>query len=169
MLGFCDHRFGIDPCMMCVFPVDRTQPSGAELVARRLGLSPERFAEPNAVLSDNDLRELTEEQRARLRPLVGTPMCGLAQAAGLSDLESGDFMPSVPFVSLQAACLSVCRLLRAKQGLDVSENLVQYDALYGPQASTRELMKPQIGCICSERRTSIEKVRSARRKVGRAF
>ena len=165
MLGLCDYRHGVDPCMFCVFPVNRSAPSGAEVVAERLGLPVSLLADPDAVLSDADLVGRTEAQQALLRPLVGTPVCGLARAAGLSDLAAYDYMPSIPFVSLQAACLSVARLVAADLGLETVANFVQYDGLFGPQAGTVEVMKRRTECVCRDRATSIEKVRVRRRKL----
>ncbi len=163
MLGFCDYQHGIDPCMFCVFPPDQG-PSGAELVAERLGLSTKELADPDAVLTEADLQGKTANQQDLLRPHVGKPMCGLAQATGLSGLDADGFMPSVPFISLQAACLSVARLVAATNGTDtVRNNFVQYDGLFGPQAATIEAMKRRPGCVCSARASSIDVVRTSRR------
>jgi len=162
MLGFCDYRYGIDPCMFCVFPPGQG-PSGAELVAERLGLSAQELADPGAILTEADLHGKTAEQQNLLRPHVGKPMCGLAQATGLSGLDADGFMPSVPFISLQAASLSVARLVAGMNGTyTVGSNFVQYDGLFGPQAATIETMKRRPGCVCSARASSIEAVRASR-------
>jgi hypothetical protein len=162
MLGLCDYRHGIDPCMFCVFPPGQG-PSGAEVVAVRLGLSVQELADPDAVLTEADLHGKTVEQQNLLRPHVGKPMCGLAQATGLSGLDADGFMPSVPFISLQAACLSVARLVAATNGsAEMRPNFVQYDGLFGPQAATIETMKRRPGCLCSARASSIEVVRASR-------
>ncbi len=166
MLGLCDYRHGLDPCMFCMFPINRDRPSGAEDVAKRLGLSVEELAEPDAVLTDAHLKDMTDEQQELLRPHVGTLLCGLAQATGLSALPSDGFMPSVPFVSLQAACLSVGRLIAITQGhVPANSNFIQYDALYGPQVATVEMMKRRPECLCEERSAVIERVRGGRRRA----
>jgi hypothetical protein len=162
MLGLCDHRRGIDPCMFCVFPPGQG-PSGAELVAERLGLSVQELADPDAVLTEADLHGKTAEQQSLLRPHIGKPMCGLAQATGLSGLDADGFMPGVPFISLQGACLSVARLVAATSGkVEMRSNFVQYDGLFGPQAATIEMMKRRPGCVCSDRAAAIEAVRASR-------
>jgi hypothetical protein len=162
MLGFCDYRHGIDPCMLCVFTAGQGA-SGAELVAERLGLSVQELADPDAVLTEGHLHGKTTEQKDLLRPHLGKPMCGLAQATGLSGLDADGFMPSVPFIALQAACLSVARLVAATNGPDtMRSNFVQYDGLFGPHAATIETMKRRPGCVCSARVSSIEAVRSSR-------
>jgi len=166
MLGICDHRHGIDPCMICVFGVDREKPSGADAVAERLGLSVQALADPDAVLTEDDLRGKTEEQLTMLRPHLGKPMCGLAQAIGLTSLNPDGYMPSVPFVSLQAACLSIGRLIATRHAGAPASNFVQYDGLFGPQAATIELMKRKAGCLCQTRSTTIEQVRDQRRRSG---
>ncbi len=163
MLGFCEYRHGIDPCMLCLFSIDQNQPSRGDVLSELLGLSNEQLADPDRILTTHDLSRLTEQQRDVLRPLVGTPICGLARASGLSEIDASDFMPSVPFVSLQAACLSVARLIRSVQGLSTTENFVQYDALCGPQLATVENMKRRTGCICQARSDTIDIMRSRRR------
>jgi hypothetical protein len=164
MLGLHDHRHGLDPCMWCVFPVDRQSPSGADAVAERLGLAPHVLADADALLTEGHLQGKTEEQKRLLQPHLGTPMCGLARATGLTRLGSDDYMPSVPFVSLQAACLSVGRLIAAYQGAQPSANLVQYDGLFGPQAATLLMMRRKRDCICTARASTIETVRQGRRR-----
>lgn len=164
MLGLHDHRHGVDPCMWCVFPVDRQSPSGADAMAERLGLSPNDLADADALLTEGHLQGKTEEQERLLQPHVGTPMCGLARATGLTSLRSDDYMPSVPFVSLQAACLSVGRLIAGYQAVQPSANLVQYDGLFGPQAATLQMMRRKRDCICTARASAIETVRQGRRR-----
>jgi len=162
MLGICDHRAGMDPCLMCHFPIDREQPSGAERIAQRLGLSAEVLGLGDAPLAQEHLRGSTEEQRNFLRPHLGTPICGLARAAGLTGLDTDGFMPSVPFVSLQAACLTVGRLLAIQLGSTTTANFAQYDGLFGPQAATIETFRRRPGCICITRSDSISRVRQER-------
>lgn len=161
MLGLHDHRHGLDPCMMCAFPVRRDQPSGADKVADRLGLPTELLAQADTLLSEDHLAGLTDDQRRFLEPHLGRPMCGLARATGLTDLGGG-YMPSVPFISLQAACLSVGRLLGAQMGMPSRYNFVQYDGIFGPQMATTEMMRPRDGCICTARSRILEQVRARR-------
>ena len=112
-------------------------------------------------MRDEHLAQLAPEQRERLRPHVGKPVCGLARALGLTALEAGDYRPSVPFISLQAACLAVGRLL-ARDRVE-QPNLVQYDGLFGPQAATLERMAPTPRCYCQSYAATIARVRAHRR------
>lgn len=98
-----------------------------------------------------------------LAPHLGKPVCGLAQAVGLADLGADGYQPAIPFVSLQAACLAVGRLIASQLSLRPRGNLVQYDGLIGPQATTTEEMRQRPGCICATRTTVIEQVRNRRR------
>ena len=121
-------------------------------MAERLGLSSHILADAEAVLTEEHLQGITEEQKQLLQPHLGTPICGLARATGLTNLGSDDYMPSMPFISLQAACLSVGRLIAEYQGLRPSSNLLQCDGLFGPQAATMEQMRRKPDCICTSRR-----------------
>jgi hypothetical protein len=152
----------LDPCMMCVFPIDRNQPSGVERVARQLGLPVEVLALGDVPLTKGHLRGLTVDQRRVLDPHVGKPICGLAMATGLTTVGSDSYMPSVPFVSLQSACLAVGRLIAVELGLSPVANFVQYDGLFGPQAATIESMTQRPNCLCVTRRDTIRQVREER-------
>ena len=164
-LGICDHRHGIDPCLICLFSEDRTRPSGAEWMADLFGLPADLLADGDAILTPEHLEGLSEEQQGRLRPHLGKPVCGLARATGLTELDAGTFMPSIPFVSLQAACLAVSRLVAAHLGYPSQYNFVQQDGLVGPQALTLLRMKPRADCVCQTRSATIETVRTRRRGV----
>ncbi|GIF76192.1 hypothetical protein [Asanoa siamensis] len=165
MLGLHDHRHGIDPCMACHFPVRTDEPSGVQAVADMLGLSAHLLANGEAILQEAHLTGLLPAQRARLAPHVGSRMCGLARATGLTDLNADGYMPSIPFVSMQAACLAVGRLIASQLNLDVPGNLVQYDSLIGPHQATTETMRIRPGCICVSRATTINQVRTYRRSA----
>lgn len=162
MLGLCDHRADVDPCMMCVFQVDRDQPSGVERLAQQVGLPVEVLALGDAPLTEEHLLGLTAEQRLVFVPHLGKPICGLANAAGLTNLDADGYMPSIPFVSLQAACLSVGRLVAAQLGRSPAANFVQYDGLFGPQTATVDTMKRRADCSCVTRRDAIRQVRRER-------
>ena len=98
-----------------------------------------------------------------LAPHVGKPVCGLAETVGLTGLSADGYRPSIPFVSLQAACLAVGRLIASQLDLSPPGNLVQYDGLIGPQAATIEEMRQRPDCVCATRATTIELVRHQRR------
>lgn len=161
MLGIHDYERG-GRCMECVFPIDRGGPSAAERLASLTGLPLERAAAGDTEVTRDDVEHAPPEKRDFLRAHVGEPVCGLADAVGLTDVTSGGFRPSVPFVSLQAACLSVGRLLAQEIGVADLPNFVQYDALIGPHRGTYELMKPRRGCYCQERSENITELRRRR-------
>lgn len=164
MVGIHDCGYGVDPCMICLFPENHDQPSGVERVAVALGLPATLLADGERLLREEDLQELDEERRQRLAPQVGKPICGLVQALGLSSYDAEGFMPSVPFVSLQAACLSVGRLLGRALGVGFETNFVQYDGLFGPQAASLLRIDRQADCYCTVRSTTIDAVRDRRGK-----
>jgi hypothetical protein len=162
MAGLHDHRFGADPCMMCLFPERYDVPSGVDRIAERLGIRAELLTDGERPLEAADLAGLTEEQRHRLEPELGKPICGLVRALGLTALDAEDFMPSGPFISLQAACLSVGRLLAREIGAETHGNFVQYDGLIGPQNASVLRMERNPACYCSTRARTIATVRRLR-------
>lgn len=165
MLGLHDHRNRLDPCMWCLFPIRRDQPSGAERVAAQLGLPADLLAQADILLTEEHLVGLTADERRRLTPHLGKPMCGLARAVGLTGLDADGYMPSIPFVSLQAACLSVGRLLASQLGLEPRGNFIQYDSLIGPQAASIDNMRVRPDCLCQTRARTIDRVRTARAAI----
>lgn len=162
MVGMHDHRSGTDPCMICLFPDRHDVPSGTERAAAELGIRPEVLADGERLLETADLHGLPEDQRHRLEPQVGKPVCGLLRALGLTTLNAGGYMPSAPFISLQAACLSVGRLLADRIGTEPNGNVVQYDSLIGPQNASVLSMQRAAGCYCSARARTIAAVRARR-------
>jgi hypothetical protein len=151
MVGIHDHRFGNDPCMHCLFPERHDLPSGAEQLAAELGIAPEVLGDGERLLKASDLRGMPEDQQDRLRPELGKPVCGLIRALGLTTADADAFMPSAPFISLQAACLSVGRLLAGVLCVAENGNFVQYDGLIGPQHASILRMKRSPACSCSTR------------------
>jgi hypothetical protein len=163
MLGIHDHEHNRGPCLICLFSESRSGPSAAERLAEVTGLSVERATRGDAPLTEEDLAQLGVEQQLRLLPYLGKPVCGLAQAVGLTSLSAGGYQPSIPFVSVQAACLAVGRLIARQLDLRPAGNLVQYDGLIGPQAIITEEMRQRPDCVCRTRAATIEEVRYRRR------
>lgn len=113
-------------------------------------------------LTEEDLVDLTEDQRATLRAELGKPVCGLANALGLTSADSDGYMPSVPFVSQMAACLAIGRLLAELMGLNKSANFLQFNALHGPHTES-EVRKPDPDCFCQTRQAVVRGLRELRR------
>jgi ThiF family protein len=167
MCGLHDIRPGEGACLICLFPVRRDGPSAAERLAQATGLPTELLRYGDQPLTEGHLACVSPEQRRLLEAQLGKPVCGLAEAVGLTTLESVDYRPSVPFVSQQAACLMVGRLLVSVLGLGPQPSFVQYDALIGPQAITAENRSATTGCFCRDRADVIATVR-AKRAAGQA-
>jgi molybdopterin/thiamine biosynthesis adenylyltransferase len=158
------HVVGSGPCLRCFFPEREAGHSAAEALAAEFGLPIDLVMQGTRVLVDADLSGLSTDQRERLRPHLGKPICGLADAARLTGTNDG-YRPSIPFVSQQAACLGVGRLIASVVGLSELPNFVQYDALIGPQSMTRHTRAPRPGCYCQQRPETIRAVRVARQLV----
>lgn len=158
------HVAGDGPCLRCFFPDHAPQRSAAEALAAEFGLPIELVMRGDHVLVEEDLVGLSIDQRERLRPQVGKPVCGLAEAARLTGADD-HYRPSVPFVSQQAACLGIGRLIASASGLLGLPNFVQYDALIGPQSMTCQTRAPRPDCYCQQRRATIRAVRIARQLI----
>ena len=148
--------------MSCFFPETHNGPSAAQRLSEITGLPAALLAAGDEILRDEHLADLTADQQAKLVQHLGNPVCGLARALGLTDLDAGDYQPSAPFISLQAASLAIGRVLAYKFNLDGQPNLVQYDGLYGPQTATLDTMQPLADCYCQTHSTTIKKVRTLR-------
>jgi hypothetical protein len=149
-------------CLRCFFPERTPARSAAQLLSEELGLPVELLMRGEEPLEKSQLAGLTEAQRRRLAPQVGKPICGLANAVALGGDEGDTYMPSVPFVSQQAACLAVGRLLASRNSMLELPNTVQYNAMLGPQRMTKMTRPPRPDCYCRQRTEVIRAVRTER-------
>jgi hypothetical protein len=153
------------PCLACMLP--RAGGSSPTDALTKLGIPLELARAPgDAVVVDALIaRAASEEARLLLSAQRGTPICGLLRAASLTELDSGDYMPAVPFVSQQAACLAVGRLVAITADIDEDlPNFFQYDALIGPHAAIRQHRRADLACACQQRAETISQVRQERRQ-----
>jgi hypothetical protein len=160
-LGFA-HAVPDGPCLRCFFPERHDGPSPLLLVSQKTGLPIERLKRGTEALTEDELADLTDEQRALLHTQLGKPVCGLANALGLTSTDAAGYMPSVPFVSQMAACLGIGRLLALLMGLDTTENFLQFDALHGPHTETEARVRDP-NCICQTHPSVVRKLRELRR------
>lgn len=158
------------PCLQCFLPPRAETSSSLVEVAAATGLTVEQLANGDRLLLKNDLEALAPEQRTRLQGHVGKPICGLAQALGLtSDDGSDTYQPSVPFVSQLAACLVVGRLVARLTDPDCERpNFAQFDTLIGPQSLHAETRRAREGCYCTESEAVINAVRRHRASLPRS-
>lgn len=155
------HGVWSGPCLRCFFPEIQAATDPLQVLAHATGLPIERLRRGAEPLAPADLAPLTTEQRAQLTGLVGKPVCGLANALGLSELDADGYQPSVPFVSQLAACLAVGRLVAVTLGVATPANFVQFDALHGALVEgQRRNADPR--CFCQHRSQVVERVRNAR-------
>lgn len=147
-------------CLQCFLPKRQSTVSPLRTLADATGLPASRLAAGDTELLPEDLAFLSAERQAMLAPFVGRKICGLADALGLTNLHATDgFRPSVPFVSLQAACLVVGRLVAIELGIAPAADFVQYDALFGAGMATIERRNPLSECYCQQRAETIRRLR----------
>jgi hypothetical protein len=151
----------LGPCLQCFFPTARDGPSAEQRLAEELGIDPALLGRDEA-WTEKELSQLPAAAAERLHPLVGTPKCGTTHALGLTDLATDDYRPSVPFVSQQAACLAVGRLLARLLGLSPTTNFFQYDTMIGPALFDEEPRDPIPACYCQARASIIHATRTQR-------
>lgn len=152
------------PCLSCMLPAAPTASPTDALVA--LGIPLELARAPGAAVVDDAMiaSAPTASARAVLSAQRGTQICGLLRAAGLSDLDANGFMPSVPFVSQQAACLSIGRLIAIATGTDTGlANFFQYDVMLGPERAISQRRAADPSCSCQQRSGTIAQIRRERR------
>ena len=160
-VGFVHARPG-GPCLRCLFPEPEAGPDPLLRLAHKTGLPLSRLKRGQDALSEEDIASLAPEQQELLRRHVGRPVCGLADALGLTDIDSDGYLPSVPFVSQMAACLVVGRLLALRLGVSTKANFCQFDALHGPKFAEPETRNPEPVCRCQTHPHVVESVRSHR-------
>lgn len=158
VVGLHDAVAGAGPCLMCFFP-GGGQVSAETRVAELTGLSVDVMGR-DGVLREEDIAQLEPDKRMRLAPHLGKPICNLAKALGLIE-GAGDFQAAVTFVAMQAACLSIGRLIATQAGMTMA-NFVQYDSLIGPGQDIVEHRKPDRACHCQEKATRIARIRATR-------
>jgi hypothetical protein len=156
------------PCLMCLLSNTSGSRSSVQELATITGLSEETLKGGDNLLSASDTKGLSPEQKAQLKLYMGKPICGLADAFGLTGSKES-YRPSIPFASQQAACLAVGRLIGQKLGIKSQDNLIQYDVFRGPENATRLKEKKDPECYCSERADTIEAVRRFRRKQSKTL
>lgn len=160
-VGFT-HAVPLGACLRCFFAQPSGGPDPVQQLAIETGLPASLLKRGDEALAEDDLDKLSAEQRERLRPFVGRPVCGLADALGLTDADSDGYLPSVPFVSQMAACLVVGRLLALSLDTDTDINFFQFDAFHGPVFAEGELRNPDASCFCQTRASVVEKARLTR-------
>jgi molybdopterin/thiamine biosynthesis adenylyltransferase len=158
------------PCLHCMLETPTARPSPTKALTD-LGIPLALAKEPGeAVVTDQIIASASSEHaRELLRSQRGAPICGLLRAAGLTEIDEEDYMPSVPFVSQQAACLTVGRLLAIQLGIDAGlANFFQYDTLIGPHRAILQHRHADPACACQQRAEIISAVRDERRQRPRA-
>jgi hypothetical protein len=160
-VGLC-HATPDGPCLRCFFPERHDGPSLLDRVAHETTLPTMRLRRGQEPLTSADLVPLAPEKQDMLAGHLGKPVCGLADALGLSIANADGYRPSVPFVSQMAACLAVGRLLAVHLGQGSASNWLQFDALQGPHGYGNR-RSPDTNCFCQTRATIVERLRAERR------
>ena len=170
------HARAQGPCLQCFFPIRTDGPTPEQRLADQLGFDAHILGR-DELWTDEEIAALPASAATRLKALAGKPKCATANLLGLTALPGADdYRPSVPFVSQQAACLMVGRLiaellpvLHGRRAIDEPPrtNFAQYDTLLGPAWADLEGRDPSPGCYCQQRSPIIAQVRNYRSELVR--
>ena len=152
------------PCLRCYFPTATIRPTVERRLHEATGLPLERIARGDQPLTEDDLRDLTPQQRQLLKRHIGKPVCGLGRLLGLTIVDGGDsYQPSAAFVAQQAASLVVGALIaRTRPGASVTIRQVEYDTLVGPSPHMTDTRRSRPHCYCQTNGDVIQMVRAHR-------
>lgn len=168
------HARAKGACLQCFFPIRTDGPTPEQRLATQLGIDSHALGR-DELWTDEEIAALPASADPRLATLVGKPKCATANLLGLTALPgAADYRPSVPFVSQQAACLLVGRLIAELVSPSQFEagyapprtNFAQYDTLLGPRWADLEGRDPSAGCYCQQRSLIIARVRDYRSSLG---
>lgn len=164
------HARAEGPCLLCFFPTHTGGPTPEQRLADQLGIDVGALGR-DELWTDEEIAALPASADPRMATLIGKPKCATANLLGLTSLPGADdYRPSVPFVSQQAACLLVGRLIAELlspspgQAVDAPPrtNFAQYETLLGPAWADLEGRDPSSVCYCQQRSPIIARVRDYR-------
>jgi hypothetical protein len=153
------------PCLRCYYPRPTAVagPSADQRLHEATGLTLQRIARGDELITDSDLDGLSAHHQAALLPYVGTRVCGLSTLMGLTVNDVDDFQPSASFVAQQAACLVVGAMIARRTGHATGPmRHVEYDALFGPWYDMTTPRRPRPACMCQIEASLISSVRAHR-------
>jgi molybdopterin/thiamine biosynthesis adenylyltransferase len=152
-------------CLICLFQQPPGRPA-EDIQSEITGLSKARLQNPNAVVTEVDVKAAPPEKQDALRSFVGHPVCSVVQHAMAqkfsSERQAADFEPSVPFVACFSACMVMTEALAYLCDWETKlEPRFQFDFLLGPAFGLALPQSRRQACICGRKR-NIEKLRALR-------
>jgi hypothetical protein len=150
-------------CLRCQFVEPEVDSIAA--VAAVTGLSRDRLAKPDSLITKDDVDAAPAKLRAALARSLGKPVCSVTSRAMIEQLtgKTARVAPSVPFVAVISAAMVVGELLKDRLPYaPVLRNRYQFDVLYGPQGGMvlNETRRPN--CTCAAAALTLEKFRAGR-------
>lgn len=160
------HPWGPDlSCLMCDF--EEPTVSATKVQSELTGLRESRLTNLLDFVTEEDVNDAAPEKKDFLAKNIGKQICSVLSEAEIEKIakegSKKGFQPSVPFVACLSACMMVTELIRTiAKGPSVLETGYQFDALTGPQNGIRKSHSRKKSCICVDRRSVIEKLRTRR-------
>lgn len=144
-------------CLKCLFP----RPDGGEptkLATQLTGLSEDIVRDPNAVITDDDIRRAPIEKRELLIANRGRKVCSVVSEESIKALskEAKGFSPSVPFVACASAALMLTAVVQWLSGNAAAmPKRYYFDILQGPVSGDELAELAKRTCQCQQREALI--------------
>ncbi len=153
-------------CLMCLFRKTDTEPA-EQRASRATGLTPARTQDPEATVTEEDVRAAPAEKKEWLRGKIGKLICSVVQEAVAQSISEEKlrkgFQPSVPFVACLSSSMMIGELVRSIMcHPPLLEPRFQFDVVRGPQFGQDFRQERRPDCICVTRRENIDRMRSSR-------
>lgn len=151
------------PCLRCYYPLPTHTVSAEQRLHDNTGLSLARIAHGDQPLTAADLADLSADQKSKLQPHLGKPVCGLSRLRTLTGYTDDDFRPSASFVAQQAACLIIGALIARTTGAVTGPmRRAEYDTRFGPRSDMTDTRRPTPTCTCQTDTNLIALIRKER-------
>ncbi len=153
-------------CLMCLFRKTDTEPA-QQRASRATGLTPSRTQDPEATVTEEDVRAAPAKKKEWLRGKIGKLICSVVQEAVAQSISEEKlrkgFQPSVPFVACLSSSMMIGELVRSIMGHPPRlEPRFQFDVVRGPQFGQDFPQERRPDCICVTRRENIDTLRYSR-------
>jgi molybdopterin/thiamine biosynthesis adenylyltransferase len=152
-------------CLKCLF--QKLSKSADEAASKATGLDINRVKHALDMVTEKDVESAPSDKKEWIRSQIGQQICSVIREGvvqKISDEEQQkDFEPSVPFVACFSASMVIAELVKFLLNLPSPiEPRFQFDILHGPIAGDLFPQERRQGCICIDRKSNIDTIRSMR-------
>lgn len=152
-------------CLKCLF--QKPSKSADEVASKATGLGINRVKNALDMVTEKDVESAPDDKKEWLRSQIGQQICsviheGVIQKISGEEQQQG-FEPSVPFVACFSASMVIAELVKFLLRLSSPiEPRFQFDILQGPLSGDLFSQERRQGCLCVDRKSNIDIIRSKR-------